>query len=47
MSFSIALRLKAESRAIEETFAPDAMNTLSDWILRTYCFVMDLHPAQR
>lgn len=26
--------LPAESRAIEETFAPDAMNTLSDWILQ-------------
>ena len=26
--------LPAESRAIEETFAPDAMKTLSDWILQ-------------
>jgi pimeloyl-ACP methyl ester carboxylesterase len=26
--------LPEESRAIEETFAPDAMNTLSDWILQ-------------
>jgi uncharacterized protein len=26
--------LPAESRAIEQTFAPDAMNTLSDWILQ-------------
>jgi uncharacterized protein len=26
--------LPAESRAIEETFAPNAMNTLSDWILQ-------------
>jgi uncharacterized protein len=26
--------LPAESRAIEETFAPDAMNALSDWILQ-------------
>jgi pimeloyl-ACP methyl ester carboxylesterase len=26
--------LPAESRAIEETFAPDAMTTLSDWILQ-------------
>jgi hypothetical protein len=26
--------LPAESRAIEETFAPDAMNKISDWILQ-------------